>query len=132
MHYSSHKTHVVFTDDTSFFISTLDVSIPEVINVDDYVRILGNSTGVSNDKGMASDNGSIVGGVSNSVVIDKEKCVDDDECAVKVKGADESELIGRVSSIDATFTAYNDYAFCRGSSSRCDKLQRREGSQEIL
>jgi len=67
--------------------------------------------------------------VSSYVVIDKEKCVDDDECVVKVKEADESELIGkRVSSMDIVFEVYNEYAFHKDFSIRCDKLWRREGS----
>jgi len=44
---------------------------------------------------VASDDGNIVGGVSNCVVIGKKKCVDDDECVVEVKEADESELISK-------------------------------------
>ena len=72
---------------------------------------------------MASDDGNIVAGVSNYVVIDKDKCVDDDECVVEVKEADELELIvKRVSFIDAAFKIYKDHAFHKGFSIRCDKL----------
>ena len=40
-------------------------------------------------------------------MIDKEKCVDDDECVVEVKESDESELTGkRVSSLDFAFEVY--------------------------
>ena len=71
-----------------------------------------NLTGVSKGKGLASNDGNIVGGVSNCVVIDKKKCVVADECVIEVKEADESELIGkRVSSIVAAFEVYNDYTF---------------------
>jgi len=81
---------------------------------------------------VASDDGNGAGGVSNYVVIDKEKCVDGDECVVEVKESEESELIGkRVSFLDAAFEVYNEYAFRKGFSIRCDKLQRREGSQEV-
>jgi len=81
---------------------------------------------------VASDDGNIVAGVSNYVVIDKDKCVDDDECVVEVKEADELELIvKRVSFIDAAFKIYKDHAFHKGFSIRCDKLQRREGSKEV-
>jgi len=71
-------------------LSTLDCSIAEAIDVDDYVIILGNPTGVSKGKGVAFDDDNIVGGVSNCVVMDKEKCLDDDERVVEVKEADES------------------------------------------
>ena len=81
---------------------------------------------------MASDDGNGVGGVSDYVLIDKEKCVDDDECVVEVKECDESELIGkRVSSLGVAFEVYNEYDFRKGFSIRCDKLPRREGSQEV-
>jgi len=71
--------------------------------------------------------------LSNCVAVDKEKCVDiDDECVVEVKEADKSELTGkRVTSIDVAFEVYNEYAFRKGFSIRCDKLRRREGSQEV-
>ena len=72
---------------------------------------------------MASDDGNGVGSVSNYVVIDKEKCVDGDECVVEVKECEESELIGkRVGSLDAAFELYNEYAFRKGFSIRCEKL----------
>ena len=81
---------------------------------------------------MASDDGNGVGGVSNYVVIDKEKCVNGDECVVEVKECEESEMIDkRVSSLDTAFEIYNEYAFRKGFSIRCDKLQRREGLQEV-
>ena len=64
---------------------------------------------------MASYDGNVVGGVSNHVVIDKEKCVDDDECVVEVKEASELKLIGkRVNSIGVAFQVYNEYAFRKG------------------
>ena len=44
---------------------------------------------------MASNDCNGAGGVSNYVVIDKEKCVDGDECVVEVKECEESELIGK-------------------------------------
>jgi len=37
----------------------------------------------------------------------------------------------RFSSIDVAFEVYNEYAFHKDFSIRCDKLQRREGSQEV-
>ena len=78
---------------------------------------------------MASDDGNIVGGVSYCVLIDKEKCVDDDECVVEVKEADESELTGkRFSSIGVAFQVYNECVFRKGFSISCDKLRRREVS----
>ena len=127
-----HKKKFVYADDTSFYTSILDRCVAEAADVDDYIRIFCNSTGGSKGKGVASDNGNGVGGISNYVVIDKEKCVDGDECFIEVKECEESELIGkRVSSLDATFEAYNEYAFHKGFSIRCDKLRRREGSQEV-
>ena len=67
-------------------------------------------TGGSKGKGMASDNRNIISDVSKYVVINKEKCIDDDECVTEVKESDESELIcKRVSSIDAAFEVYNEY-----------------------
>jgi len=81
---------------------------------------------------VASDDSNIVSGVSNCVVIDKEKYVDDDECVVEAKEADESELIcKKVSFIDAAFEVYNDYSFCKDFFIRCDKLRMRGGSQEV-
>ena len=102
-------------------LCTLGGYVVKVVNVDDYVRVLFNTTSVSKGKDVASDDGNIVS--------DKEKCVDvDDECVVEVKEADSLELIGkRVSSIDVTFEVYNEYAFHKGFSIRCDKLRRREG-----
>jgi len=92
---------LVFVDDTSFLLSTLDHSIAEAVDVD-------------KGNGMASDDSDIIGGVSNCVVIDKEKCVDDDEYVVEVKEYDELELIGkRVSSIDVTFEVCNEYVSVR-------------------
>ena len=46
-----HKNYVVFANDTSFFISTLDRSVAGAVDVDYYVRILYNPTGVSKGKG---------------------------------------------------------------------------------
>ena len=118
-------------DDTSFYTSTLDCCVTEAVDVDDYVRILCNPTGGSKGKGVAFDDGNGVDGVSNYVVIDKEKCVDGDECVVEVKECEESELIDkRVSSLNVAFEVYNEYAFCKGFFIRCDKLRRSEGSQE--
>ena len=89
-------------------------------------------TGGSKGKGMASDNRNIISDVSKYVVINKEKCIDDDECVTEVKESDESELNGkRVSSINAAFEIYKKYAFRKRFCSRCDKLRRREGSQEV-
>ena len=51
MRYSSPQNYVIFADDTSFLISTLDRSVAEAVDVDYYVRILCNPTGVSKDKG---------------------------------------------------------------------------------
>jgi len=39
---------------------------------------------------VASDDGNVVSGVSNYVLIDKDKYVDEDECVVEVKESDES------------------------------------------
>jgi len=47
-----HKNYVVFADDTSFFIFTLDRSVAEAVDVDYYVRILCNPTGISKGKGV--------------------------------------------------------------------------------
>ena len=80
-----------FANNTSFLLSTLDRSVTEVVDADDYVRVLCNPSSVLKGKDVASDNGNIVAGVSNCVVIDKENCVDvNDECFVEVKEADES------------------------------------------
>ena len=126
------KNFFFYADDTSFYTSTLDRCVAEPVDVDDYVRILCNPTGGSKGKGVASDDGNGAGGVSNYVVIDKEKCVDADECVVEVKECEESELIGkRFTSLDAAFEVYNDYAFRKRFFIRCDKLQKREGSQEV-
>ena len=46
-----HKNYVVFACDTLFFISTLDRSIAEAVDVDNYVRVLCNPTSVSKGKG---------------------------------------------------------------------------------
>ena len=101
------KITLCFADNTSFFLSTLDRSVAKAVEIDDYVRILCNPTGGSKGKGVASDDGNVVRGASNYVVIDKEKCVDDDECVVEVKESDESELTGkRVSSLDFAFEVY--------------------------
>ena len=119
-------------DDTLFYTPTLDRYVAEAVDVDDYVRILCNPTGGSKGKGVAFDDGNGVGGASTYVVIDEDKCVDGDECVVEVKECEESQLIGkRVSSLDAAFEVYNEYAFRKGFSIRCDKLRRREGSQEV-
>jgi len=65
-------------------LSTLDCYVAKAVDVNDYVRVLYNATGVSKGKDVASDDCNIVGGVSNCVVIDKEKCVDvDDEVLLK-------------------------------------------------
>jgi len=132
LHCSSPQKYFFLADDTSFYTSTLDCCVTEAVDVDDYVRILCNPTGGSKGKCMASDDGNGVGGVSNYVVIDKKKRVEGDECVVEVKECEESELIDkRVSSLDAAFKVYNEYAFRKGFSIRCDKLQRRESSQEV-
>jgi len=92
-------------------LSTLDCAVAEVVDVDDYIRVLCNLTSVSKGKGLVSG---------------------DDECVVGVKEADESELIDkRVSSIGVAFEVYNEYAFRKDFSIKCDKLRRREGSQEV-
>jgi len=114
-----HKKPFLYVDDTSFYTSTLDSCVAEAVDVDDYFRILCNRTGGSKGKGVASDDGNGAGRVSNYVVIDKEKCIDGDECVVDVKKCEESELIG---SLDAAFEVYNEYAFRKGFSIRCDKL----------
>ena len=134
LHYSSPQKNFFFFygDDTSFYTSTLDRCVAETVDVDDYVRILCNRTGGSKGKGVTSDDGNGAGGLSNYVVIDKEKCVNGDECVVEVKKCEESKLIGkRVSSLDAPFEVCDEYAFRKGFSIRCDKLRRREGSQEV-
>jgi len=65
-------------------LSTLDCYVAKAVDVNDYVRVLYNATGVSKGKDVAFDDCNIVGGVSNCVVIDKEKCVDvDDEVLLK-------------------------------------------------
>ena len=46
-----HKNYAVFADDTLFFISTLDRSVAEAVDVDYYVRVLCNPTGISKGKG---------------------------------------------------------------------------------
>jgi len=53
-------------------LSTLDDSATEAVDIDDYVRVFCNPTGVSKGKDVASDYANIIGGVSNCVVIDKE------------------------------------------------------------
>ena len=53
--------------------------------MNDYVKILCNPTDGSKGKSMASNDGNVVGGVSNYFVIDKEKCIDGDECVIEVK-----------------------------------------------
>ena len=71
-----HKNYIVFADDTSFLLFTLDRSVDEVVDVNDYVRVLYNPAGALKGKDVAFDNGDIVSGVSNCVVLDKEKCID--------------------------------------------------------
>ena len=114
-------------------LSKLDRSVAEVVAVDDYVRVLYNPASVAKCKYVAFDNGNIIADVSNCVVIDKEKCVDvDGEYVVEVNEANESELTGkRISSIDVAFEVYNECAFCKGFSISCDRLRKREGSQEV-
>jgi len=116
LHYSSPQKKIfVYADDTSFYASTLDRCVTEAVDVDDYIRILCNCTGSSKGKVVASDDCNGAGGVSNYVVINKEKCVDGDECVVEVKECEESEMTGkRVSSLDAAFEVYNEYAFHKG------------------
>jgi len=124
---ANHKNRVGFTNDTSFMLSTLDRSVADTVDVYGYVKMFCNSTDVSKGKVEASDDGNIVGGVSNYLVIDKEKCADGDECVVEVKKANESELIGKgANSIDAAFEVYNEYAFRKRFSVRCYNLRRRE------
>ena len=121
LHYSSPPKNFFYADDTSFYTSTLDHCVAEAVDVNDYIRILCNRTGGSKGKGVASDDGNGVSGVSNYVVIDREKCIDGDECVVEVEECEESELIGkRVSSLDATFEVYDEYAFRKEFSIRCD------------
>ena len=127
-----HKNLFVYADDTLFYTSILDRCVAKIVDVDDYVRILCNRTGDSKGKGVASDDRDGAGGVSNYVMIDKEKCVAGDEYVAKVKECEESELIGkRVSSLDDVFEVYNEYAFRKSFSIRCDKLRRSEGSQKV-
>ena len=98
-------------------LCTLDHSIAEVIDVDDYVRVLCNPVGVSIRKDMASQcnyvvpsNGNIIPSMSNFVLADKEKCVDvDAKCVARVKEVDESETISKqVSSLDVAFEVYDE------------------------
>jgi len=51
-------------------LSTLDHSVVEAVDVDDYIRVLYNLIGISKGKDVASDDGNIVGVVSNCFVID--------------------------------------------------------------
>ena len=79
-----------------------------------------------------ADNGNIAA-MSNCVVGNMEKRVEvDAKCVAKMKEADELEMIGkRVHSLDVAFKVYNEYAFHKGFSIRCDKLRKREGLQEV-